>query len=109
MNVQMMHALGQDLNVAVKAGAKGRPALLLFNGIGANVELAEPFMRALGDIETVIFDIPGVGHSPQPVMPYRPSHVAAWGADVMRQLGHEQFDVAGVSWGGAMAQQFAHR
>ena len=109
MNVQRIRALGQDLNVAVKAGAKDRPALLMFNGIGANVELAEPFMRALGDIETVIFDIPGVGHSPQPVLPYRPSHVAAWGADVMRQLGHEKFDVAGVSWGGAMAQQFAHR
>ncbi|MGO9742268.1 MAG: poly(3-hydroxyalkanoate) depolymerase [Roseiarcus sp.] len=108
MNIRMMRARGQDLKVAVKAGAKDRPALLMFNGIGATIELAEPFMRALGDLETVIFDIPGVGGSPQPIVPYRPSHVAAWGADVMRQLGHEQYDVAGVSWGGAMAQQFAH-
>ena len=50
--------------VAVKPGAKDRPPLLLFNGIGANVELAEPFMREMGDVETVIFDIPGVGGSP---------------------------------------------
>lgn len=109
MNVQMMRARGQDLCVAVKPGAKTRPPLLLFNGIGANLELAEPFMRELDDIETVIFDIPGVGRSPLPTLPYRPSTVVAWGADIMRQLGHEEFDVAGVSWGGAMAQQFAHR
>jgi poly(3-hydroxyalkanoate) depolymerase len=109
MNARMMRVLGQDLWVAVKPGAKERPPLLLFNGIGANVELAEPFMRAMGDVETVVFDIPGVGGSPLPALPYRPSTVARWGAELMRQLGYDKIDVAGISWGGAIAQQFAHQ
>jgi hypothetical protein len=42
MNARMLRVLGQDLWVSVKPGAKDRPPLLLFNGIGANVELAAP-------------------------------------------------------------------
>jgi poly(3-hydroxyalkanoate) depolymerase len=98
----------QDLSVVVKPGDKTRPPLLLFNGIGANTELAEPFMREM-DVETVIFDIPGVGQSPAPTAPYRPSTVARWAAGVASALGYGRLDVAGVSWGGAMAQQFAHQ
>ena len=60
MKARKVRVLDQDLWVAVKPGAKDRPPLLLFNGVGANVELAEPFMRAMGDVETIIFDIPGV-------------------------------------------------
>ena len=66
-------------------------------------------MREMGDVETVIFDIPGVGHSPLSALPYRPATVARWAAGVARELGYERLDVAGVSWGGAMAQQFAHQ
>ena len=104
----MVRVFDQDLWVAVKPGAKDRPPLLLFNGIGANVELAEPFMHAMGDVETIIFDVPGVGASPLPRFPYRPSTVARWAAELVRQLGHQRVDVAGVSWGGAIAQEFAH-
>jgi poly(3-hydroxyalkanoate) depolymerase len=100
---------GQDLWVVVKPGARTKPPLLLFNGIGANAELAEPFMREMGDVETVIFDVPGVGRSPTPALPYRPSTVARWAAGVASELGYARLDVAGVSWGGAMAQQFAHQ
>ena len=84
MNPRMVRVLGQDLWVSVKPGAKDRPPLLLFNGIGANVELAEPFMREMGDVETVVFDIPGVGGSPLPKLPYRPSTVARWAAGPAR-------------------------
>ena len=57
---------GQLLRVARKHGSARRPPLLIFNGIGANLELAFPFMRALEDSEAVIFDVPGVGGSPAP-------------------------------------------
>jgi poly(3-hydroxyalkanoate) depolymerase len=106
---RIIRVRGQDLWVVVKPGAKSRPPLLLFNGIGANAELAEPFMREMGDVETVIFDVPGVGRSPAPALPYRPSTVARWAAGVASELGYDRLDVAGVSWGGAMAQQFAHQ
>ena len=48
-----------------------RRRLLIFNGIGANLELVEPFVDALGDVGVIIFDIPGVGGSPVPLAPYR--------------------------------------
>jgi len=109
IDVQMIEVGGQQLQVAIKRGPKGRPPLLMFNGIGANWELAKPFLTALKQTEAIIFDIPGVGGSPLPSLPYRPSTLARLAMGLVEKLGHEQVDVAGVSWGGALAQQFAHQ
>jgi len=98
---------GQVLRVGVRRGAKAGPPLLLFNGIGANLELAAPFLDALDGHEVIVFDVPGVGGSPAPTLPYRPSTMARLSARLLDQLGYEQVDVLGVSWGGALAQQFA--
>src|SRR6201987_6465314 len=89
--------------------ARRRPPLLLFNGMGANIELVEPFLDALDGQPAILFDVPGVGGSPPPWLPYRPSTVARLTAPLLDQLGHEQVDVLGMSWGGALAQQFAHQ
>ena len=99
----------QSLRVAIRRGPKGRPPLLLFNGIGASLELAKPFMRALKRTEAIIFDVPGVGGSPKPPGPYRPSAIARLAERLVKQLGRRRVDVAGVSWGGGIAQQFAHQ
>jgi len=99
MNARIVRVFDQDLWVVVKPGAKDRPPLLLFNGIGANVELAAPFMHAKGNVETIIFDIPGVGGSPLPRLPYRPSTVARWAAELVRQLGHDRVDIAVMNCG----------
>jgi len=109
IDVQMIEVGGQQLQVAIKRGPKGRPPLLMFNGIGANWELAKPFLTALKQTEAIIFDIPGVGGSPLPSLPYRPSTLARLAMGLVEKLRHEQVDVAGVSWGGALAQQFAHQ
>jgi poly(3-hydroxyalkanoate) depolymerase len=98
---------GQMLRVGVRRGDKARPPLLLFNGIGANIELVEPFLDAFDGAEAIIFDVPGVGGSPAPTLPYRPSTLARLSARLLDHLGHPQVDVLGVSWGGALAQQFA--
>jgi poly(3-hydroxyalkanoate) depolymerase len=100
---------GQTLQVAIRHGAGNRPPLLLFNGIGANWELAKPFLEALTDTTAIIFDVPGVGGSPVPSRPYRPSTLARLAAGLVAALGHSEIDVAGVSWGGGVAQQFAHQ
>jgi len=108
-DVRTIEVGAQPLRVAVKRGPKGRPPFLLFNGIGANLELAKPFMRALKGAEAIIFDVPGVGGSPSPTAPYRPSSIARLAAQLLIQLGHKRADIGGVSWGGGMAQQFAHQ
>jgi poly(3-hydroxyalkanoate) depolymerase len=107
--VQTIEVGSQRLRVAVKDGPRGRPPLLLFNGIGASLELAKPFMRALKRTKAVIFDVPGVGGSPPPPAPYRPSSIARLAAQLLTQLGYKRADIAGVSWGGGVAQQFAHQ
>jgi poly(3-hydroxyalkanoate) depolymerase len=108
-DIRMIEVGAQPLRVAVKRGPKGRPPFLLFNGIGANLELAKPLMRALKRTEGIIFDVPGVGGSPLPSSPYRPSSIARLAARLLTQLGHRRADIGGVSWGGGMAQQFAHQ
>jgi len=107
VHISLRDVGGQMLRVGVRHGREPRPPLLLFNGIGANIELVEPFLDALDGPEAIIFDVPGVGGSPAPRVPYRPSTLARLSARLLDQLGHAQVDVLGVSWGGALAQQFA--
>src|SRR5215467_10945998 len=107
MQIGLHDVAGQLLRVGVRRGDAARPPLLLFNGIGASIELLEPFLDALDGPGAITFDVPGVGGSPAPTLPYRPSTLAQLSARLLDQLGHEQVDVLGVSWGGALAQQFA--
>ncbi|MGB8422672.1 poly(3-hydroxyalkanoate) depolymerase [Paraburkholderia sp.] len=109
MQTQMIDLDGQLLRVAVRPGGDASPPLLLFNGIGANLELVEPFVAALDDVTVIIFDVPGVGGSPAPLIPYRFSTLAVLADKLLTRLGYvDPVDVLGVSWGGALAQQFAH-
>ena len=107
MQISLRDVDGQTLRVGVRRGDKTNPPLLLFNGIGANIELVEPFLDALDGPEAIVFDVPGVGGSPAPKLPYRPWNLARLAARLLDQLGYDQVDVLGVSWGGALAQQFA--
>jgi poly(3-hydroxyalkanoate) depolymerase len=86
--------------------------VLLFNGIGANLELCAPFATEMAKygVGTIIFDIPGIGESAAPLLPYRFSRLARLAVRLLDKLGITgPVDVAGVSWGGALAQQFARQ
>ncbi len=105
----MIDVDGQMLHVGIKEGPTSRPPLLMFNGIGANLELGQPFLDALQGSSAIIFDVPGVGGSPLPVLPYRPRTLCRWAKRLCEILQIEKVDVSGVSWGGGMAQQFAYQ
>ena len=84
------------------------PPLLLCNGIGASLEALQPLVDSLDpDRGVVRFDVPGVGGSPAPPFPYPIAALSSWVTAVMGRLGHRQFDVLGLSWGGGLAQQLA--
>jgi len=102
---RMLEIGRQHLHVAVRPGRQ--PPLVLCNGIGANLELFAPLMRALDGIETVAFDVPGTGSSPPSPEPMRLRGVAQLVAMMSARLGYHQVDVLGVSWGGMLAQQLA--
>lgn len=102
---------GIQVRISVRP-ARGRfadePPLLLCNGIGVSLEALQPFVDALDpDRGVVRFDVPGVGGSPVPPLPYPIAGLASWVAALMTKLGHAQFDVLGLSWGGGLAQQLA--
>lgn len=99
---------GQSLRTAVRPGTSTMPPLLIFNGIGANLELVFPFVNALDpELEVIAFDVPGVGGSSTPLTPYRFKGLAKLAARMLDYLDYGQVNAIGVSWGGALAQQFA--
>jgi poly(3-hydroxyalkanoate) depolymerase len=102
----MLRAGGADLRVAHRGA--GQPPLLLINGIGAHLDMWEPFERTLGDRAVIAFDLPGCGESPRPRVPLRMAGLARVVRDLLDTLGHERADVLGISFGGAVAQELAH-
>lgn len=83
------------------------PPILFFNGIGANIEAVAPLATALDDRGFIMFDMPGVGGSPDPVIPYNTVTMAWTTTQLLERFGIELVDVVGISWGGGMAQHFA--
>lgn len=101
---------GRTLRTAIwpaRNKARAERPLMFFNGIGANIELIAPFAARLTNRDIVTFDMPGIGGSPDPVMPYRPWMMARIADKLLDELGYGVVDVMGVSWGGGLAQQFA--
>jgi poly(3-hydroxyalkanoate) depolymerase len=100
---------GQRLRYA-KIPGEGAP-FLLCNGIGANLELALPLARQLkeaGVAPVILFDIPGVGGSPSGRLITGLAWYARLAVGLMDALGLTgRFVVAGVSWGGTLAQRIA--
>lgn len=99
----------QAICYAEGGAADAERTLLLFNGIGASVETAAKFSAAFETTRIVAFDVPGVGASPAPLLPYRLREVADIAAALLDHLGLLAVDLFGVSWGGAAAQEFALR
>jgi len=105
---QIMQVGGRGLRVAIRPGTGTGPPLLLCNGIGMRLEALQPFVDALDPaIEVIRFDAPGAGGSELPNLPYRFTTLALLLREMLHDLGHQQADVLGISWGGGLAQQFA--
>ncbi len=107
----MVTARGRTLRVAVRDGATvsaNTVPLLICNGIGGSLELLQPFVDALDPGRAVIrFDLPGIGGSPAPAVPYHLVTLPGVLASLLDRLGYYRADVLGISWGGGLAQQFA--
>ncbi|HVJ53536.1 MAG TPA: alpha/beta fold hydrolase [Aliidongia sp.] len=98
---------GRRLRVGHRAG---EPTLLIFNGIGADIELMRPLIEALEGFGIVIFDMPGIGGSAPSLLPYSFAAMAQLADELLGRLGHDgAVDVMGYSWGGALAQQFVRQ
>jgi poly(3-hydroxyalkanoate) depolymerase len=98
--------------VRLRTSVRGEgPPLLLITGLGASLDLAEPFERELTarGMQAIAFDAPGVGQSTAYAWPRRMSGMAATVERMLDALGYDRVDVLGVSLGGVVAQQLAHQ
>jgi poly(3-hydroxyalkanoate) depolymerase len=109
-NIRTIDLNGQKIRTGVRPGKQHLTPLLIFNGIGASMELVLPFVEQLHpDQEVIAFDVPGVGGSPRPKFPYSFDGMARTVARMLDALNYEKVCVLGVSWGGFLAQQFARQ
>ncbi len=115
MDVRTVAIDNQLVRIAVRParrrwrGSPDSTPLLLINGIGASLELLQPFVDELDPaLEVIRFDVPGVGGSPLPAAPYRFTGLCRLIAELLTELGHDRADVLGISWGGAVAQHFGY-
>ena len=99
-----------DVRLRVRVRGTGDP-LLLITGIGASLELAQPFENELvaRGFEVISFDAPGVGQSTGYRRPRRMPGIARTIERLLDQLDRPRVDVLGVSLGGIIAQQLAHQ
>jgi poly(3-hydroxyoctanoate) depolymerase len=98
--------------VRLRTSVRGHgPPLLLITGLGASLDLVEPFERELTarGMQAIGFDAPGVGQSTAYAWPRRMSGVARTVQRMLDALGYDRVDVLGVSLGGVVAQQLAHQ
>jgi poly(3-hydroxyalkanoate) depolymerase len=108
IHLRRTRVLGQEVRFAVRPGTGAGPPLVLCNGIGASLDLLEPFVDEVDPrVEVVLFDVPGVGGSPPPRIPYNFALLAWFVTRLLDDLGYQRFDVLGFSWGGGLAQQLA--
>jgi poly(3-hydroxyalkanoate) depolymerase len=107
-DIRTLQVAQQDLRVAMMGPADAERTLLVFNGIGASLETVAPFAEQFRQTRIVTFDVPGVGGSPAPKLPYRLSWLSRLAGRLLDKLDIGAVDVFGVSWGGALAQQFVH-
>jgi pimeloyl-ACP methyl ester carboxylesterase len=97
---------GRRIRVRIRRGT-GVP-LVLCNGIGAGLEVLDPLVAAMDPAAPIIrFDVPGTGGSPASPVPYAIPALACGLSRLLDEIGVGAVDVLGLSWGGALAQQFA--
>jgi pimeloyl-ACP methyl ester carboxylesterase len=81
----------------------------MIHGIGAPLELWRPLETKLHRFRTVTVDPPGAGRSSMPKGRFRIADYAGVMEDLLTHLRLESANVLGLSLGGMMAQELAHR
>jgi poly(3-hydroxyalkanoate) depolymerase len=107
--VDFVDVRGRRVRYAIQ-GQRNNPPLLLINGIGANLEVWQPLEERIADRQVISFDAPGAGRSETGLRPIRMRGLAELTLELLDTLGYSgPVDVLGYSFGGAIAQQLAHR
>lgn len=96
-----------DLKIRIRRQKGAGVPLLLINGLGGCLEAWGPLTRLLKGRDLIAVDHPGTGLSSPPNHILSMSEIAQLYTEVLDELGVEQADVLGFSFGGTIAQQLA--
>ncbi len=105
------HAIdGLDIRLAyTRRCPKRRPWLLIYNGLGANLEILAPLMNALTTVNCLTFDMPGIGGSSRKWLPMSMASVVRLSAKILDNFQLHQVATMGISSGACVAREFAWR
>lgn len=92
--------------ILIRRQGRGEPVLVI-NGVGSHTGMWEPIESCWGNRQVISFDAPGVGRSPNRLMPTSIKEISEVALAVLDHLGIEQCDVLGYSLGGTVAQTLA--
>jgi poly(3-hydroxyalkanoate) depolymerase len=106
MTVRQLEVHG--LRLRVQEVGSGEP-LLLINGLGGCLETWRTLTERLPGRRCIAIDHPGTGLSAVPPGMLSMADIAHMYAAALDELGYTEVDVMGFSFGGAVAQEFAHR
>jgi 3-oxoadipate enol-lactonase len=100
---------GNGIDIHYRIAGDGAETLVLISGVGDDldgwVNQTDDFVRA--GLRVVSFDNRGVGRSGKPPGPYSSREMAADLKALVTELALPAFHLAGVSMGGAIAQEYA--
>ncbi len=97
----------RGLNIHVQMCGGTGPALLMYNGAFAEVDLWKSLLPYLKGFRVIMFDPPGIGQSEMSLLPMNMFALAELGTLVLDFLDIEKAHILGVSFGGATAQTMA--
>lgn len=103
------HVVADGVQLRVSTQGNGGTPLLLLNGVGCSFEALQPLREKLTHTRTIAIDMPGTGGTSPMRMPHPLCKFSNLVAGALDTLGIAEVDVLGVSWGGALAQDFTRR
>ena len=95
------------LRLRAKVWHEERPGLpiVFLNGVGTSLEIAAPLAERFPGRRFIAIEMPGAGLTPMSDLPLPPALLARLCVEAASQLGAHEFDLIGLSIGGAIAQQ----
>ena len=104
---------GHQVRIASRKSATPSPKLsaplVVLGGMGANYEMLKPLLERFQLTDLYVLEPPGTGGSSTPSLPIPMETFAKLTRDALDQMGLKYANLMGVSWGGALAQEYAHR
>ncbi len=92
-------------------GKTSQPTIVFVNGLSMRTNHWEPFVKLLSaqNISVLLYDMLGQGSSSKPVLGTNFSENADAISQVMAEIGVDEAYIAGISFGGVVAEEFAFR